>query len=189
MKERPILFSGEMVKAILAGRKTMTRRVVKPQPKVVHAQHCDASITTERIFRSGDQRIHCPYGQPGDRLWVRETFVMVGPGDIGYGRNVDVAIPRYRADDPDLTVIGGWKPSIFMPRSASRITLEITGIGIQRLKSMNGEAAIREGIERTDDRTSDVTLVGRFSTLWESINGKRSWIANPWVWVVSFKRI
>ena len=74
MKEHPILFSGKMVRAILDDRKTRTRRVIKPQPKIIHALYSDASIATERIFRRAHQRIHCPYGQPGDHLWVRETW-------------------------------------------------------------------------------------------------------------------
>lgn len=90
MKEHPILFSAPMVRAILAGRKTQTRRIVKPQPKVVHAIHGDASITSEKIFRSGDQRIHCPYGQSGDMLWVRETHALIERANKGL-------MPVYRA--------------------------------------------------------------------------------------------
>ena len=176
MKERPILFSAPMVRAILAGTKTQTRRVVKPQPASVPG------------YREGDalncngKPVMCPHGHTGDRIWVREAHVIVGPGDIGYGITVDHPVARYRATEPDLFVVGGWRPSIHMPRWASRITLEITGIRVERLNDISDDDAIAEGMAN-DDAWYD------YMRLWEQINGPGSWEANPWVWVISFKRI
>lgn len=207
MKERPILFSGEMVRAIIDGRKTMTRRVVKPQPE--QDTDCPYHIGTgvERKARI------CPYGKPGDRLWVRETHTY---GDINYTESDPFADVYYRADDICLGVpvseavaetvqewveekeVSGagcnWRPSIFMPRWASRITLEITNIRVERLQDISEEDAKREGANGEKHRGQGFEhCIYReaFRTLWESINAKRgySWESNPWVWVVEFKQI
>ena len=178
--ERPIIFSSPMVRAILDGRKTQTRRLVKPQPKIILAVHSDASITTERIFRSGDQRIHCPYGQPGDRLWVRETFSLSGNGYF------------FRADVPQPeTVKYSWNPSIHMPRWASRITLEIINIRVERLQEISEKDANAEGVGTLFKYGMPAgRSIDCFHALWDSINAKRApWASNPFVWVIEFKLI
>lgn len=193
MKERPILFSGEMVRAILDGRKTMTRRVVKPQPE--QDTDCPYHIGTgiERKART------CPYGKLGDRLWVRETW---RGKEWGYDRPREVIYrasddcygnPRETTTHPDVK----WTPSIYMPRWASRITLEITNVRIERLQDISEEDADFEGISSsfgnwknyTDQSVVCQTSKASFRTLWESINGPVSWGINPWVWVVEFKRV
>ena len=203
MKERPILFSSEMVRAIIDGRKTQTRRVVKPQPAA---------------------GLPCPYGAPGDRLWVRETFASfraegqpVTPRDARYVVLRDGA--QVYADGktyPPLAAYAAgafdaikWRPSIHMPRWASRITLEVVSVRVERVQSITEEDARAEGVdwaaphpygERWDDDREDPREVGystggsfardNFRRLWDSINGKRaSWASNPWVWAVEFRRV
>ena len=211
MKERQILFSGPMVRAILEGRKTMTRRIVKPQPKIVHAQHDDASITTERIFRAGDKRIHCPYGRAGDRLWVRETWRThstkhdaMKPSELLQGD----AVIHYDASMKFIApFLGKTRASIHMPRWASRITLEITDVRVDRLQDISYEDAISEGmpdlaaswLSYQDDKSTSETMEQSarrlkwpqrwFRQVWESLRGTSSWTENPWVWVVSFRRL
>ena len=180
MKERPILFSGEMVRAILDDRKTMTRRVVKPQPE--QDTDCPYHIGTgiERKARI------CPYGKPGDRLWVRETF-------CDRNNNGEQIKPLYRSDGQEYQDGDGrlfepkWKPSIFMPRWASRITLEITNVRVERLQDISNKDIESEGACGRACVTHRLT----FKQLWDSINSKRgySWESNPWVWVVEFERI
>ena len=192
MKEHPILFSGPMVRALLEGRKTQTRRIVKPQPKVVHNIYPDASIATNCTFRRGDQRIHCPYGKPGDRLWVKETFLPTAHTTY------------FRADFDPMdaaghgALYGGWKPSIFMPRRLSRITLEVVDVRVERLQDISEEDAEAEGAypEFEIDLASFVrrapvnsTHYLGFKHVWRDINGMESWDANPWVWVVEFKKL
>jgi hypothetical protein len=186
MKEYPILFSTQMVKAILEGRKTMTRRVVKPQPEAKYSNgdwyadrynHTDdwcfwGERDTEVRNICGLPLFRCPYGQTGDRLWVRETFVPDARGK-----------PIYRADC-DSGVIA-WKPSIFMPRNFSRITLEITNVRVERLQSITAMDATKEGSYLATDKDDERGFVN----LWDSINGKTyPWASNPWVWVIEFKR-
>lgn len=183
-KERPILFSAEMVRAILDGRKTQTRRTVK--------------LNQAGRVQRGKQQWHiddpnaalaCPYGQPGDRLWVRETWA---PG---------ATQTMYRAGcSPDyLPPDGKWRPSIHIPRWASRITLEITGVRVERLQDISEDDARDEGIEdggclncgeREPCECSSPVPDARdsFAHLWQSINGPDSWDVNPWVWVVEFRR-
>lgn len=195
MKERPILFSAPMVRAILAGTKTQTRRIVKKQfagtARIVG--DCVAFIDNGR--RAGpDQR--CPYGQPGDRLWVRETWASNSRGDILYYR----ADCQQRGADWVMSLgegselcIGRWQPSIHMPRWASRITLEITGVRVERLQDISEQDAMAEGAEpyRLPCRPQREALrhVDGFHTLWESINGPGSWERNPLVRVVEFWRV
>jgi hypothetical protein len=190
-KEKPILFSGDMVKAILDGRKTQTRRIVKPQPYLRAGlwqwdpTRSDHDIWLENeAFDSGDfgpwRLAMCPYGVPGDRLWVRETFTtdFIGP------RNRIV----YRTDNE--VGICKWKPSIFMPRAASRITLEITEVRCQRLHEISDDDAISEGVTATTKEWLGVGhAVAVYSDLWDSINGKGAWDKKPWIWAISFKRI
>ncbi len=195
-----------MVRAILERRKTMTRRIVKPQPP----EHCwqalfdnngngnfyqnlDGGGDCDDVFPRGDNIIRCPYGTIGDRLWVRETFAPVGnPGRLGF-------YIRYKADE--MKAIGAygatkWKPSIFMPRSASRITLEITNVRVERLQEINQGDCFAEGIERRPNYENQSPSINAETygkdeciKLWESINGTGSWKTNPWVWVIEFKRV
>jgi hypothetical protein len=183
MKERPILFSGPMVRAILAGTKTQTRRVMKPVP-------CLTRGMQTHEFSVGGHDYRCPYGVPGSRLWVRETFAMNevkgGPPVIyraDYGQAQSVFIDRPHSAEWDV-VVTRWKPSIFMPRSASRILLEITEVRVERLQAISDDDAWAEGCEPNDNNPVDW-----YHALWEQINGAGSWDANPWVWVVSFKRL
>ncbi len=213
-RERPILMSAPMVCALLGGRKTQTRRIAKlnASGRVERGGrnwHCEDPAAI----------IASPYGSAGDHLWVRETFSLQHcvdgePPPFDDGRPVlratddympDWYQPHYRATDPDPELCcesddcrqcerngagPHWKPSIFMPRWASRITLEVTGVCIERLHAISEADAAREGVfcVRTfanDDRTP----VELYRALWESINGAESLAANPWVWVVEFKAI
>lgn len=216
MKERPILFSAPMVRAILDGRKTQTRRTVKPQPD---GRHCrvdfEHGFLKESSMLGGcwsvSRKQLCPYGKPGDRLWVRETWKYLdwtedGCPYIAYKADgTDTLRPvndeRWieRVEDvwADLSSSENysvdncasdrrWRPSIHMPRWASRITIEITGIRVERLHAIRAEDALAEGVEWDGmyEHPRD-----NFISLWESINGHGSWDANPWVWVVEFKRV
>lgn len=200
MKERPILFSAPMVRAILEGRKTQARRALKIQPIhctelpfILFPQSKDEAIEqTGFIWPNAKEQILslCPYGQPGDRLWVRETFRIIGEGPddkLSMFRRDDV---QYFADS-DERYIGPYHPSIHMPRWASRINLEITGVRVERLNEISEADAEREGavpILVPPDGGSCPHIEG-FRSLWESINGAGSWMANPRVWVVEFKQI
>ena len=180
--ERPILFSGPMVKAILEGRKAMTRRVVKPEPEfgveAASVQHEDgkAKAVFQSLSNCSGITVACPYGRPGDRLWVRETWAYECGG--GY---------LYKASH--LHMVPGdnrWRPSIHMPRAASRILLKITEIRVERLKDITASDCVCEGIEFESDI---FTTYNKFRRLWQSINGPESWAKNPWVWVIEFKKI
>lgn len=176
MRERPILFSSPMVRAILAGTKTQTRRALRVQPddKLHHGVHYDRA-TGGAMWGSirGDHGIACPYGLPGDGLWVRETWRWVCPDDP------DVAL--YRADGHAASTLPlgfKWKPSIFMPRVASRITLEVVSVRVERVQEISREDEIAESVSPGEF----------YDKLWDSINIKRCpWASNPWVWVVTFK--
>lgn len=191
VKERPILFSGPMVRAILAGEKSQTRRIIKPQPTkplsgyVLYSTERNCS---ERFrFSNGDddgdgEYLKCPYGHPGDRLWVRESLHNEN-GLAVY--NADGEIVEYTPG-----TYGSWQwtrdslPSIHMPRKASRITLEITGVRAERLHQISEADAQLEGFAQTEF----LLARRRFELLWSDINGPKSWDLNPWVWVVDFKR-
>ena len=195
MKEKPILFSGPMVRAILDGRKTQTRRVVKPQPAYVNSLGIP-------FWPGGkgpvDYRL-CPHGAEGDRLWVKETHRFDGIDQRIGVREKRIEELSYRADmegDPSCDDCA-WRPSIFMPRWASRITLEIVSVRVERLQDISEEDAIAEGVTvHMDAVITAATIPGvkgpaylEYFDLWESINGPGSWDANPWVWVIEFKRI
>lgn len=220
IKERPILFSAPMVRAILEGRKTVTRRVMKSQPDA------DATITVEsynvavtnrhgdqeagpEIFgawwRDGESGCKCPYGKPGDRLWVRETSLIndFRDGGVPEAERADCQI-IYRADGtPDWEgeeELIRWRPSIHMPRWASRILLEITDVRVERLQDISEEQAKAEGVRIYTDHaelgdwwhvegieTYSADPRKSFELLWSSVGG--DWQANPWVWVVEFKRV
>lgn len=187
MNERPILFSAPMVRALLAGTKTQTRRVVKPQPTSRGARSWD-----EPVCHLADSKFVV-----GRRLWVREAFIHE-PAD--YCWEASVSIPSrpshttYRADCDGDTRGAGWKPSIHMPRNLSRIDLEITSVRVERLQDISESDAIDEGsfswAGEQDTPVRDL-LEARlvYRQLWESINGQGSWDANPWVWVVTFRKV
>jgi len=197
MKERPILFKGEMVQAILAGTKTQTRRLVKltDTDRVREIRSC-------RNWHLDDPNaaMACPYGQRGDRLWVRETYRFDGlDPNIGM-KEKDPETVQYREDEDDEFV--AWRPSIFMPRWASRITLEITGVRVERLNNISEADAMAEGVAQDNqpDPCNNMWCVkgtqvqgwnsakSACAALWESINGPGSWAANPFVWVIEFTK-
>lgn len=190
VKERPILFSSPMVVAILEGRKSQTRRLVKPGgPRWGPDDRPDTRLGT-------------PYGAPGDRLWVKEA-IRLDRTEAERDWNGERAWASYVADgSPTKLDSWGWKlstlPSMFLPRGLSRITLEVTGVRAERLQDISEEDAKAEGVEAHDD--DGVTYYGplnrghasarvAFERLWESINGEGSWDANPWCWVIGFRRV
>ncbi|MDX7082527.1 hypothetical protein [Serratia marcescens] len=210
MKERPVIFNSEMVRAILDGRKTQTRRVIKLSHErgmvnpVIRGRNGEISSISCRLAPT-----LCPFGQVGDRLWVRETFGMQVRRD-GLGGTGEFRV--YRASNPDAvkytTACGKsvpvkWTPSIHMPRRASRILLEITAVRVERLNSISEEDAKAEGVrvvkvradgERyCDYQSPEINHYRRpsdsFISLWESIYGEESWQDSPWVWVIEFKRV
>lgn len=206
MRERPILFSGPMVRAILNGTKTQTRRVVKwrhPSPGLNHSftglsvySYTPTTFTLESQGERRSQPTQCPYGQVGDRLWVRETWQHT---DFPEGPYIEGIPVYYRADylhdphgpDGELSSEGkyrSWKPSIHMPKSAARIWLEITNVRVERLMRISDADALAEGVDRTNTSITGYATE-RFKRLWETINGTGSWDTNPFVWVVEFKRI
>lgn len=192
---RPILFSTPMVEAILSGQKTMTRRILK-------VKGCKPFIpdnTWDIDTISKWNKDFNPYGKVGDILWVRETF---SNGNIENKKHTGF---RYKADDESFNV--KWKPSLFMPKDACRIFLEITEIRVERLQEISNEDCINEGIKREifpptgkqyfyfypckdlrDDSYLDCPKTS-FYSLWKSINGQKNWDDNPFVWVISFKRV
>lgn len=190
MKERGIIFNGDMVRAILSGRKTQTRRVITA--KTLHLFNVATKVGECHELTSGepaDERSQtyyqqfCPFGQPGDRLWVRETF-----GDCGV-RLV------YRADTNDGAAcqVKRWTPSIHMPRADSRILLEVTSVRVERLNGISEDDCRKEGCQGGHGAIPgyqySATPREHFSHLWQSIYGQESWEGNPWVWVVEFKRV
>ena len=210
LKERPILFSGPMVRAILDGRKTQTRRIVKDlifDPE--HDLPCmiteDGPLAFPERFYDGS--IKCPHGAVGDYLWVREAWaplVVGNENDYIYRADHHKGLEKRDGDQK-------WKPSIHMPRIACRLMLQITGVRVERLNDISGDDAVSEGIEA---EVADQTMCFRnyldeqdwfvhwgdgkdwrdaakesYQSLWELINGPGSWAANPWVWVVEFRKI
>ncbi len=187
--ERPILFSGPMVRAILNGTKTQTRRTVKPQPDedglVKLTETGEWHDTSARVYR-------CPYGKPGDWLWVRESFARLDSAiwyqaDCDQGSAYDVCAMSDGDSPPDIL---RWRPSIYMPRWASRITLDVVDIRVQRVQDISGPDCWAEGIARAGwDCERYGSVVECYRDLWESINGPGSWDVNPWAWVVEFHRL
>lgn len=231
LKERPILFSGPMVRTILEGRKTQTRRVLSDFQQITENDDKESVDKHPGMrFMAGGSKdkkwgflffaetaeqiateylpSHCPYGKPGDRLWVRETwahakmpaedilvFRSTCPDDkFNYACPQEGTIAQYKIDK--------WRPSIHMPRWASRINLEITNVRVERLQDISEEDAYAEGI---DSETSEAyqraehaklggvscspASIHGFADLWDSINGPGSWDQNPWVWVIEFRRV
>lgn len=246
MKERPILFSAWMVRAILEGRKKQTRRVVKDQPPANCA--CLTQSTgkeyPDKLPRwawtdgaTQDYAWHpwigdepawqtCPFGVPGDRLWVRETAIISPKGFCGRSEcewthedvDGDVRVVQYLATQPNRDGANNYQlkatPSIFMSRWASRITLEITDVRVQRLQDISEEDAEAEGADSTKMTEQDIAEVyisdcapyvkelaqilgpgefmakHEFAMIWDVINAKKHpWISNPWVWAIAFKRV
>jgi len=220
MKEHPILFSGEMVRAILEGRKTQTRRPMAPQPPEGHWwAETEAEQRLAAEYYPSTHGRGCPYGIPGDHLWVRETFIleetdevptdghpyreMEEPGEFGR-----LLVPHYRATEPEPHIVPlglsddyddrtRWCPSIHMPRWASRITLEVADVRVERVQDITDDDAWEEGAWwwRHDDAAGPPFYVRKgyniecFSELWDTIYAKRGlgWDANSWVWVVEFR--
>ncbi|ALU60925.1 hypothetical protein ACA40_14040 [Pseudomonas syringae pv. lapsa] len=211
IKECPILFSAPMVRAILEGRKTVTRREVK---KLAALDCLAAGFEPAFLALPGNADL-CPYGKVGDQLWVQETWycdhleVMRGPylkpDDLDIGEALNAGTLVYAADGlaPYEQEQPTWKPSIHMPRWVSRILLEITDVRVERLQDISEEQAKAEGVRLMRDGSD--TWVSRegpenlvtpwptakeaFRDLWESINGSDSWDANPWVWAITFGRV
>lgn len=190
MKERPILFSAPMVRALLDERKTQTRRILKPQPNAgtdeVLECHGDLfyarSDTESRLLH--DQNWRCPYGAPGDRLWVKESIVR------GYGN--DMQMSRYSADGmPTIADAWPWQrnhlASIHCPRRLSRILLEVDGVRVERLQDISESDAAAEGVDGIS--SSFPTSRDAYRKLWKDLNGSANWEANSWVWVVGIKRV
>ncbi len=208
MKERGIIFSSEMVRAILDGRKTQTRRIVKSAPTTHNFHGWIVSSTCAKdegkaCWAIGNSpllkdpiRLNCPFGKIGDRLWVRETW------QCGLCTESTFA---YRATHKPSDLEEGrseiikWAPSSQMPRWASRILLEITGVRVERLQDINEEDAVAEGVAplhggywkhyQPDWTQHQLSARGSFVTLWNSINGVDAWYKNPWVWVIEFRQI
>jgi hypothetical protein len=196
MSEKPILFSGPMIRAIMDDRKTQTRRVIKPQPEwqMVAPRILDGSIAVFGCTATGYTRDtwRSPYGQPGDHLWVRETWQkcpVCGGTNWRASANENGTICQHCDGD-----LGKWRPSIFMPRWASRITLRVTGVRVERVQEITEGDARVEGVKpmtwinHPENAPAHRVM---FQPLWDSINSKRgfSWADNPWVWVVEFKRL
>lgn len=198
MKERPVIFNSEMVRAILDGRKTQTRRAISDRHLHlidVASQVGECYPLESGIDHANSQsyyREHCPFGQVGDRLWVRETWAEAGasaPELQLYRANYPEHVGREYENVPPASEIR-WTPSIHMPRWASRITLEITAVRVERLKDISESDARAEGVMPTPGAAEQ--LVGgklAFAELWASIYGHENWRANPWVWVIEFKQV
>jgi hypothetical protein len=200
MKERGILFSAPMVRKLLAGEKTQTRRVVTNKTALEWLE----PDTFSPAFVADPGNFLCRYGYAGDRLWVRETWAPVDAEMYAVGDSEEVV---YRADltaaqlvdeaaarklAPKLAKAHPWKPAIHMPRWASRITLEITDVRAQRLRDISDDDALAEGVAPLAVAGRALSYTHGFRVLWDSINGARdgySWDANPWVWAISFARV
>lgn len=203
MKERPIIFSAEMVKAVLSGRKKQTRRVIKPVPVTsdgMLAREVPVWLYPKEFVK------YCPYGQVGDRLWVKQAFALNYKGQV-----LTKAEKEYVSEMLDITeqtksLDIKWTPSIFMPRKLSFLTLEITEVRVERVQEISEEDAIAEGVEyKTTNEHAYLRVLSQgkanrgnwptpqesFGNLWDSFNAKRGygWEVNPWVWVVSFKKL
>lgn len=213
MKERGMIFNSEMVRAIVSGRKTQTRRIMKVQPESnqlglllitdstkhsdIGKYHWAESNATGNHVRS--KLFLCPFGTVGDRIWVREGFfpapleMQSEPPrktmwNIAYRDGMQMEKLAPAEYNPTIYNYERWTPSIHMPRWASRILLEITDVRVERLKSISDRDALREGCSAADMKSGDC-VADVFARLWASIYGSDSWNANPWVWVISFERV
>lgn len=211
-RERAVLFSAPMVRALLAGTKTQTRRPVKPQPETQHDGEPYWYVGGYRVWgyrppsavplRAGGNPLPCPYGQPGDKLWVRESWALddedghvMYRADIGHDSCADAweqgrieGVPRYK-----------WRPSIHMPRTACRLVLTLESVRVERLNDISEADALAEGVTPKWEPGCSGRLMEAFNgfsfrpaasayaDLWEQINGPGAWSANPWVWVLAFR--
>lgn len=210
MTERPILFSGEMVRALLAGTKTQTRRVVRPRHDWRMDEREDGTpwpYFRDYVYEEPEPvEVPCPYGAPGDMLWVKERWqwasaywasIYRDPGATDAERAECQAGAGYYATHRNPECDGPWTSPLYMPRLLSRITLRVTSVRVERVQDISEEDARAEGVVRAcfggwTDGTTDydtITAAQAFRALWESINGAESWAANPWVWVVGFERV
>ncbi|KPW31397.1 hypothetical protein [Pseudomonas coronafaciens] len=195
-KERPILFSAPMVRAILSGQKTVTRREVKKPA----ALDCLAAGFEPAFLALPGNADLCPYGKVGDRLWVREAWQTdaqvnaVAPRELSHGEPIQYpADGASRQTGCSMITPGETRPSIHMPRWVSRMLLEITDIRVERLQDISKEQALAEGImsceQDIDPDANGYEALELFGGLWTMINGDGSWQSNPWVWVVEFERV
>ena len=193
MKESPILFSAPMVRALLAGTKTQTRRIFKPDRMTWDAngryttyamRGGELSTTGSGPFKPSSWLHYCPYGQPGDRLWVRESFARVPTAC----ESEDIVFAADYQDGSDRAAGVRYTPSIHMPRAVSRITLEITGVRVERLQDISRGDAMAEGCP-FPNMAQGPDPRDWYAELWGAINGPDSWAENPWAWVVEFKAI
>jgi hypothetical protein len=177
MKEHPIIFSTPMVQAILEGRKTMTRRIIKPQPSIddFYAQVGSSNGVPAINDYDSKRVIKCPFGQPGNLLYVRETYCLIPPNYICYkASNINVTVKT-------------WKPSIHMPKSYARIWLKVVNVRVERLQDISSDDARKGGIKEEDSVMGDFRP--GFLKIWDKIYGPESWNENPWVWVVEFEMV
>ncbi|KTB95072.1 hypothetical protein AO073_14530 [Pseudomonas syringae ICMP 11293] len=196
-KERPILFSAPMVRAILLGQKTVTRRPIR-FPFIDKEFGCELAgneIGLDEI------RSNCPYGVPGQRLWVREAWKAdaqvnaIAPRELSHGEPIQYpADGASRQNGCSMITPGKTRPSIHMPRWVSRILLEITDVRVERLQDISEEQATAEGVGVDKISSYRSACVDRpagfaFRDLWTGINGSDSWEANPWVWAITFRRV
>lgn len=218
-KERGMIFNGPMVKAILSGQKTQTRRIMKVQPVLngsfyeVYGAGWSKGVKSVPVVHGHSLSNNCPFGIVGDRIWVRETWqgplvdfehsddLLRNPEKYEKPENCVYAadgVPAPEFYDADDNLRCCWRPSIHMPRWASRILLEITNVRVERLNDISEQDAIAEGIERYNDDgivyygpygKGDCRPERAFSDLWKSIYGDENWEKNPWVWVIEFKRV
>lgn len=211
MKERPISYKPDMVRARNAGNKTITRRALRIQPPdwdlnvfaagQDHYFHEGSAAQPGRCWPAFGKGVPCPYGKPGDRLWVREAWRADSAYDAMPPRDIPPeAAVWYEANGRFQPVLGRYRPPMFMPRWASRGLDEITGVRVERLQDISEADAMAEGVDLVTKHAyqtthsqsrqlllSDPTARRAFERLWESINGPDSWAANPWVWVIAFK--
>ncbi|MBD2753813.1 hypothetical protein [Spirosoma validum] len=215
MKFRPILFKTEMVQALLAGTKTQTRRIVKPQPDTSDGRPLEVWFGWPSLAKSGTDyhNITPPFGRPGDVLWVKETYQPVDGKFSKYGYKADArtvdginGLWWRNENGVDLQCAGPWKSSMFMPKEAARLFLQIKSIRVERLIEISEADAAAEGVycysqddlsqtdyknylHKGDDDWGFLSPISSYFSLWELINGKGSLASNPFVWVVEFERI
>ena len=188
-RERPILFSAPMVRALLAGTKTQTRRALSPD-LFISSGGAIVRMASAGPATTGISKAHCPYWRkPGDRLWVREAFRFCAEADSTPPRDTDAAYRVwYEAEAPHQQGAGKLRPGMFMPRWASRLTLEVTGVRVERLKDISRGDAMAEGCP-FPNMAKGADPRQWYADLWVQINGAGSWGSNPHVWVLEFRKL